>query len=124
MNEGSSHTSSDDSDQSDSEIGAVGGVGPLNLAKDNPLLSLPRSANQDEANNHSAKQDEKLEASANHSIEETAVIETSQGADNSAFDKNCDLDCAEEEDEFFVPEAEVVFSEPNKKDEKKSNGVV
>ncbi|XP_045199698.2 E3 ubiquitin-protein ligase RNF13-like isoform X3 [Mercenaria mercenaria] len=124
VNEGGSHTSSDDSDLSDSEIGAVGGIRHVNLAKDNPLLSLPKSSNHNGADSKLTNQNERLEASATHSIEETAVIETSHGEDNSGFEVKDETDRSEDEPEFHVPETDVVFSESSKKDEKKSNGVI
>lgn len=123
VNENRSHTSSDDSDQSDSEIGAVGGVRHVNLSKNNPLLSLPKSSNQNGDNKDPTNQKESLETSASHSVD--AVIETSGGADNSGFDDTDVSSCSSgEEPEFHVPESDVIFSEPSKKDEKKSNGVV
>jgi hypothetical protein len=123
VNENRSHTSSDDSDQSDSEIGAVGGVRHVNLSKNNPLLSLPKSSNQNGDNKDSTNQKESLETSASHSVD--AVIETSGGADNSGFDDTDVSSCSSgDKPEFHVPESDVIFSEPSKKDEKQSNGVV
>lgn len=120
VNEGHSCSSDDDTDQSDSEIGAVGGSRHVNLAKENPLLSLPRNGFQGET----ANQRGKMEAAANQSTENSAVKGTRQGAENPGLDLHDEENSSSDDDMDYCPESEVVFIEPNKKDEKKMNGVV
>ncbi|KAL4220016.1 E3 ubiquitin-protein ligase rnf13 [Mactra antiquata] len=122
VNENVRHASSDDSDQSDSEYGAAGGMRHVNLGKENPLLSLGRSPVNAEI---STNQNSRNEHSSNHSIEDTVVIETqNSGKDNVGFDEVEDAETTDDDDGFDLPVDEVVFSEPLKKDDKKSNGVI
>ena len=113
--QGQGHTGADSSsDQSDSEVGAVGGIPRVKLSSENLMktLNLPSSSTIGQLE----------ENVTNGNQEEHVVIETSQGSENQGF--VVDGEDEESEEEYLFNDANVVFSDTNKKDEKKFNGVV